>query len=260
MKNGVNDNLKNKVLEIIHSVQEVMRTADTKLTKEDLVSFFYDTAITTQQKETIYHYLLEFQNKANNHLSEQCFDHKVQLECVRNETELNFPDTDFFRLYLQDLQKIIRCTKEEEKRLYEQLIAGKEESLHKLLEQWMPKVLQIGKKYIKTTDPKELSDIIQEGNMGVFLALQQLLGSKQRIDFEKELTNAATSAMDGYVRKTMADADMDQSLLVKAALVYEAQKFLAEQLQRLPSTEELSQYTKITEYELEDILAMMEKK
>ncbi|KAI4444941.1 hypothetical protein C823_007963 [Eubacterium plexicaudatum ASF492] len=115
MKNGVNDNLKNKVLEIIHSVQEVMRTADTKLTKEDLVSFFYDTAITTQQKETIYHYLLEFQNKANNHLSEQCFDHKVQLECVRNETELNFPDTDFLDCICKICRKLYDVRKRKKK-------------------------------------------------------------------------------------------------------------------------------------------------
>ncbi len=53
---------------------------------------------------------------------------------------------------------------------------------------------------------------------------------------------------------------MDQSLLAKAALVYEAQKYLAEQLQRLPSAAELSQYTKIAEEELKDLLSMLEEK
>lgn len=57
----------------------------------------------------------------------------------------------------------------------------------------------------------------------------------------------------------MKDTDMDQSLLAKAALVYEAQKYLAEQMQRMPSTEELSQYTKITVSEMEDILTILEK-
>ena len=74
------------------------------------------------------------------------------------------------------------------------------------------------------------------------------------------LAKAAKDAIDDYVRKRKADADMDQSLLAKAALVYEAQKYLAEQLQRLPSAAELSQYTKIAEEELKDLLSMLEEK
>ena len=39
-------------------------------------------------------------------------------------------------------------------------------------------------------------------------------------------------------------------------MVHEAKKFLAQELQRMPAIEELSQYTKISVEELEDLLAL----
>lgn len=107
--------------------------------------------------------------------------------------------------------------------------------------------------------PKECADMIQEENIGVLIALQKLSPSGKKVDFEKELTTAAGCTMEAYVQKTHTDADMDQSLLTKAAFVYEARRYLSEQLQRLPSGEELGQYTKIPDTELENILALLEK-
>ena len=132
--------------------------------------------------------------------------------------------------------------------------------MQKLSEQWIYKVTELVKLKVQAVGKKEAADLIQEGNMGVFLALQQMLGSGKEADFEMMLAKAAKDAIDDYVRKRKADADMDQSLLAKAALVYEAQKYLAEQLQRLPSAAELSQYTKIAEEELKDLLSMLEEK
>lgn len=263
MENDVNVNLKNNLLEIIHSVQEKIKASDSKLTKDEIALFFKDMAISFKQQNMIYDYLLNFQEETQCDFTEPQMDaNTIELKLSKwnqEKTDFELPETEFFRLYLQDVQKIVHCDEQEEKRLYERLTAGDEKALHTLSEQWMPKVLQIAGKKIKEADKKEFSDMIQEGNVGVFLALQQMMGSVRQIDFEQELTKAAEDAMNQYVQKMSADADMDQSLLAKAALVYEAQKFLSEQFQRLPSTEELSQYTKMTENELEDVFAVLKK-
>lgn len=263
MKDDVDVNLKNNLLEIIHSVQEKIKASDSKLTKDEIALFFKDITISFKQQNLIYEYLLNFQEEIQCDSIEQQMDANTMdiklAECSQKKTNFEVPETEFFRLYLQDLQKIVLFDEQEEKRLYEGLLAGDEKALHTLSEQWMPKVLQIARKRIKEADKKEFSDMIQEGNIGVFFALQQMMGSDRQIDFEQELTKAAEDAMDQYMQKMSADADMDQSLLAKAALVYEAQKFLSEQFQRLPSTEELSQYTKMTENELEDIFAVLKK-
>ena len=235
----------------LHVVQNIMKTSEARLSKEEIVAYFDGMGLSRQQKEMIYQYLQGTQE------AEPGIEMPEEQE-EEDETEL--PDTIFFRSYLEDLQQISQCTQEEEELLYERLAAGDESSVQKLVEQWMHKVLRIAKKQTKAADTKEFADIIQEGNMGVFLALQQMLGSGPRMDFEEELSKAARNAMEEYMQKTAADTDMDQSLVAKAALVYEAQEFLAEHQHRLPTAAELSQYTKLPETELEDILSILEKK
>lgn len=262
-KNIVENNRKSNFIEIIHSMQDIMEKSGSLITKEEVSAYFKDMDLSKQQHEVIYEYLRKTQEKKTDEASMELAATIEKIDSAKCQTanmKTKLPDTDFFRLYLEDLKKIVRCTKEEEVLLYERLIKGDTVSVHKLSEQWLHKVLQIAQNQKAPADPKEFADVIQEGNMGVFLALQQMLGSGKRIDFEKELSEAARSAMERYMQKTADDVELDQSLLAKAALVYEAQKFLTEQFQRLPSVIELSQYTKIPETELEDILAILEEK
>lgn len=251
---------KHNFMDTLHSVQEMMKTSHNGLSKEEIAAYFDGMELSRQQQEMIYQYLQGPQEEWNSKIPVESEFGIEAAEEQDADDEIKLPDTAFFRLYRQDLQQIPQCTKEERKRLYERLAAGDESSVQELAEQWMHIVLQIAKKQMKTADPKEFADIIQEGNMGVFLALQQMFGSGLRMDFEKELSKAARTAMEEYMQKTTADADMDQSLVAKAALVYEAQKFLTGQLQRLPTAAELSRYTKLPETELEDILSILEKK
>ena len=255
------NNVKNNLLEIIPPIQKKMQLSDIKFTKEEIISFFKNIPLSEQQQDMVCQYLLQLQQESQSGLLEHTGMQTDLVNDVQTESadEIKLPDTAFFRLYLEDLQNITQCTKEEEEELYEHLIAGDEKSMHQLSEQWMLKVLQIAKRQIHITEPKDLADMIQEGNIAVFLALQQMLGCGKKINFEKELMMKARNAMDEYSKKMMKDTDMDQSLLAKAALVYEAQKYLAEQMQRMPSIEELSQYTKITVSEMEDILTLLEK-
>lgn len=245
---------KDSFVEILHSLEEIRKTSGKSLTKEVIEASFQGLELSKQQQDLIYEYLQMPQKEA--------FDGGTIGFTAEKETDeqQKLPDTDFMKLYLEDLKKIPRLVQQEEKRLYHQLIAGDKTAMQKLSEQWIFKVTELAKAKVQAVGKKEVADLIQEGNMGVFLALQQMLGSGKEADFEMELAKAAKDAMDDYVRKRKADADMDQSLLAKAALVYEAQKYLAEQLQRLPSAAELSQYTKIAEEELKDLLSMLEEK
>lgn len=254
------DRLKNNFTDTLHSVQEIMKTSEAGLSKEEIASYFNNMELSGQQQEMIYQYLHGAQEEMDSEIPKGAGTGVEAVQEPDTNDEIILPDTVFFRMYLEDLQQIPQCTQEEEELLYERLAAGDESSVQEIAEQWMHQVLQIAKKQMAGADPKDFADIIQEGNMGVFLALQQMLGSGIRMDLKKELSKAARNAMEEYMQKTSADADMDQSLLAKTALVYEAQKFLTGQLQRLPTTAELSQYTKLPETELEALLAVMEKK
>ena len=259
------DFLKKQLSDKIHAVQEIMESSGTVLTKDEITGYLQPLPLSEQQINMVCQYLSEQQSYTNT-LSAADRDNRdtIQVHPAGRHADRRQPaaDTPFPGMYQQDLSRIVPCTKEEENRLYEQLLTGSSNALQQLSEQWTHKVLKIARSKTATADmdPKEFADMIQEGNMGVLIALQQMSVSGKKTDFEQELTAAAESAMEMYVQKIYAAADMDQSLLAKAALVYEAQCYLVRQLQRIPSVEELARYTKIPVPELEDILALLEEK
>lgn len=252
-------------LQVIHSVQERVRTSDRMPDREEIAGYFKEMELSPKHQEMVYQYLEHLREEDENQLVEKQNLKEQNPEDIKMNTDepnakVRLPDTAFFRLYLEDIRKRKRYSKEEEEILYHRLVTGDTTVIQKLSEEWTYKVLQIAQFQVRAADTKEFADMLQEGNMAVFLALQQLAGSEKEKDFNLELTNVAKDAMEQYLQKTAADADMDQSILAKAALVYEARKFMTEKLQRIPSIAELSQYTKMSETELEDILIILDEK
>ncbi len=250
---------KDNFIETVHAVQEMMESSAATLRREEIAAYFECMDLTGQQMELVYDYL---QSPQEEPLTKMEPKNTLKTEHEQGSTDLTnkrkLPDNAFFRMYLEDLNKIVPCTSEEETRLYERLVEGDETTIPPLLEQWLRRVINIVQLQAENTDPKDWADMIQEGNLSVLLVLEQIAGSKQKLDFEEALTNAIKQAVGSYTQKIAADAKMDQSVLSKAERVYEARAYLAKQLQRLPSIDELSQYTKLPEVELEHILAILE--
>ena len=249
--NGID---KGMFMETLRSVAEIAKASELPLSKEEIAGYFKDMDLSDEQQELVYQYLLRPQE------DEQQADGAGMQE-TDADAEVELPKTVFFQMYLEDLRGVKPCTQKEEEALYGRLAAGEEAVLRKLLDQWLPRVLQLAQTQAPSTE--ELADVIQEGNMGVFLALSGLLGSGTKMDYaayKETLLDAAKEAMEAYLLDTAAAVDMQQSVLAKASLVHEAQKFLAEEFQRMPTMAELSQYTKLPEEELGDILAMSKEK
>lgn len=255
MKDEINKDIKKDLLtEKIRSVAEIVNASDNQLSKEEISAYFEDIDLTDEQRELIYQYLKEIVRSTEDGQKTE----EVPSSAQNSEREVRIPQSTYFQMYLKDIEGIRRYTKEEEDALYKKLIAGDQAAVHQLSEQWLVQIYELAKRYV--ADEKEFADAIQEGNMGVFLALNQMLGSGKIVDFRQVLMEAAQEAMNDYLLDAAAAKDMDHSLLAKASLVYEAQKFLAENLQRMPTTAELSQYTRLPEEELLDIFAMSKEK
>lgn len=275
---------RNLFMEMIQSLKETVRTSDRTLTKSEIAVYFKDMGLSEDQQEMVYDYLYDSAKQGADFEKQPEEEVRTvkKAEAADQDTAdgavwkgqsiirlaeeskkesgpvAKLPESAFFQMYLKDMEKILPCTEQEEDRLYDQLIRGEKTAVQKLSEQWMLRTLELAKKY--TVHADHLQDVIQEGNMAVFLTLSNMLGSETETDFRKTIKKAAADAMEAYEKEAEAAKDMDHSLLAKAALVYEAQKFLAENLQRMPSAAELSQYTRLKETELEDILSMLKEK
>lgn len=243
---------KKMFLETVHKIESEMRTTHTQLTREAIAPYTKDMDLSAEQEELLFQYLQEKKS-----------GHKQETEAIVDEAsteseEESLPRSMFFQMYLEDIKSIPAYTREEEEKLYSQLCSGQTAAIKPLSELWLARVLALAKQF--PVPEKELPDLIQEGNIGVFMALEQLLSCGRAVGAKTFIKGAAKNAMHSYLADTAERNEMEESMLLKASLVYEAQKYLTEEFHRSPTMTELSQYTKISIEELEDILAIAKEK
>lgn len=75
------------------------------------------------------------------------------------------------QMYINEINKIPRLTKEEEKELFEKVANGDCEAKNKIVESFLYLVVQIARKYFG--NGVELADLIQEGTFGLMTAIDK---------------------------------------------------------------------------------------
>ncbi|MFR3359455.1 MAG: sigma factor [Eubacterium sp.] len=88
--------------------------------------------------------------------------------------------------------------------LYERLLAGEAEVSHRVVESHLQRVVTLATKYKNRGVP--LEDLIQEGNLSLLLAVEELCGNSEVLDVKKEL--------DRYVKSRMIEL-ADEQMEVK---------------------------------------------
>lgn len=121
--------------------------------------------------------------------------------------------------------------------------------------QYLPRVVAIAKS--KFNGKVRLEDVIQEGNMGLFLKYSEYEGRELPPDFDSIIDEAITEAIESYIQTETTDIDNENAIVGKMALISAAKKVLAEENGTEPTMEELSEYTKIPVEELSDISNLM---
>ncbi len=113
-----------------------------------------------------------------------------------------------------------------------------------------------------------MDEIIAEGNVGLMTAMQIIGQNRQEyilkngsLDYEKffgTLNLEITHAMEIYIDEMTESKDWESAMLAKTNLLHEAAKYMAEEMGRMPTVEELSEYTKISRDEIKDIMGLSE--
>ena len=106
-------------------------------------------------------------------------------------------------MYLDELEEVKQLDDEEEKELYEKLAAGDGSVISPLAENWLVRVLELAQEQVMNDD--HLEDVIQEGNMSVFLTLSSLCGEGKKENYEEIISNAALEAMNSYLVEELSD-------------------------------------------------------
>lgn len=279
----------NTFMETVREVSEIIRTASEPLSREEILGYFASMDLNETQKEMVLEYLLKPEkssdsskgNMASDASEEEIIDEDLleEGEGTLESEEISesmksggknaespkkgsqaseLPDSPVFRMYLDEISGISLCTPEELQKLYGQLLEGNDSVIGKISENWMHRILEQVKKL--SVAAEDFSDVVQEGNMALFMALSELCGSDTApADVEVMLDRAVESAMKGYMDEITGEDDVENAVVGKVTLVNEARKYLMEQNGQEPSIRELAKYTKMSASELRDMLDFIQK-
>ena len=262
--------------ETIHEVAEIIRTSATPLSKEEILSYFKEMELNEQQENMVLEFLL------TPHEEEDAEEEEAQAEEAQEMTEWQdttdasvftqsdsdkkeaetkeadcLPESKMFQMYLEEISSLPVYSETKIEEMYQKLLAGDESVIHTISDSWMIKVLELAKKLAVSSEGFE--DVIQEGNMALFLKLTELCGSQEKTDVEAELQNAVEEAMKSSILAEEGEDEYEKAMVGKLALVNEAKKYLADEKGREATLSELAEYTQLTEEELSDILLLIQK-
>ncbi len=164
-------------------------------------------------------------------------------------------DSAFYRMYLREVRTRTVVSDEAQQILYLRLLEGDRSVQTEIVDNWLMRIVELARFYKDT--PVVMEDVIQEGNMGLWLALEQLPSDLKEEQVDSYLLNCVRDAMENYIREITGEADREESVVAKAALLYSAREHLAKENGEVPSLRRLSEFTHISAEEIEDIFALM---
>lgn len=246
--------------ETIREVSEIIRTSAEPLSKEEILSYFKEMELNEQQENMVLEFLLtpHDTDEPEEEPDETESDETGSDETEPGETaESCVPESKLFQMYMEEVKNLPVYSEKKLEELYGRLLAGEESVIRAISDSWMIRVLEIVKRLAVSTDGFE--DLVQEGNMALFLKLTELCGNGGKPDVEDELQRAVEEAVKTFVVELEGEDEDEKSVVGKVALVNEARRYLTDENAKAPSLKELSDYTQMTEDELSDILLLIQK-
>lgn len=153
------------------------------------------------------------------------------------------------QLYLQDINKFNTLSEEEEKSLFLSFASGNMDAKNKIIEANLKLVISIAKLY-KNTVSFSLLDLIQEGNIGLSIAVDK---------YDPNRGVRFSTCAVWYIKQAISRAveNKNKSIRVPSYVqetlnkIKKVERQLAIQYEREPTTEEVAQYLNLSK---EDIL------
>lgn len=272
----------NTFIETVQSVSQIIRTSAEPIGREEIMSYFKDMDLNKAQEDLIFDFLLnhhdepekgqeDFETENTDEVSDKNTDiiysegepigQKKDTASDENDDGFDedslIPDSPMFKMYLEELDEIPEYSKEEQDELYKKLLNGDESVIHTISNMWLKSVLDMAKKLAVTKEGFE--DVVQEGNMALFMHLTELCGAGENENIEDEILEVIEAAMKECIRDQTGESENENAMVGKVSLVSRAVEHLKSQNGTDPSAQELSEYTSVLADELSSILELLKK-
>lgn len=161
---------------------------------------------------------------------------------------------DFYQMYLKEMEEIEPCSGEEQKDLIQKMKDGNESAKSRLVEG----NLRIALEYAKEYDKKGvlLTDLVQEANMALIIAVDAYIGLEEMIDFDSYVGDRIRKALDEVIEEEKFAEQTEEELAARANVLQTVSQMLAKELGREPTIEELAAKMKMNVDEIKGIMKM----
>lgn len=233
--------------EMLREIKELADQKGNVLTEEEVRSFFADAGLEEEQLKLVFDYL-DGQNI-------QILGYTEKQENPEEEAkEWSEEESEYLSFYEEELQNIREISEEEKIQLFCDAAQGDALAKGRLIEVYLPTVARIAREYEKKELP--LGDLIQEGNVGLMMAVDDLHGITRILDADTFLERQIREAMKEAMELQRDSRHAGDEIAGRVNHLNEAIQNLEEDLERKISIEELSAYLEMPTEEIQDILRM----
>ena len=280
-----------KFLEVLKDIKDIAALQQNMLSKSEIEKYLSGMELDKAKLDAIYHYLsaagikiegykfvpdiVDMKVMAGKDLSEdKKTDSKNRTKSAAVQEKKDKDDRALYnrKLYKRDMSRIEEIDDDNLRRIIENFIAGDRSARDKLIESRLGCVMKLASGYKKreivVNKNVSLDEVIAEGNVGLLegiSVIEKNMGNYITKDglpdynavlgtIELEIVNAMENMLDGETN----NKDWEGAVLAKTNLLHEAAKFITEEIGRVPTKMELSDYTKVSIKEIDNIRGLSE--
>lgn len=224
----------------LEQVRSLAKEQGNCVSEEQVQEAFAPLGLDNEQLQMVFDYLVK---------------HKVGIgQPVNMDDYLTDEEKDYLQEYLDEIATLPVYTDGQKEAFTIQAMAGDVAAQNKLVEIYLPDVVEISKLY--AGQGVFLEDLIGEGNVALAVGVTMLGSLEAPSEAQGMLGKLIMDAMEEYIQENLQNEKEDQKVADKVNLVLEKAKELSEDLHRNVTVEELAAETKLSEKSIRDAVRM----
>lgn len=251
------ENVNEKFVAGLEKIRSTAAKNDGSVEVKDILAAFPGIELSEEQIKVIYAYLdregITLKDYVPHDTSSMSLAEAEAEALLSDEEALEEDERKVYEFYLEELEAVKPLSTKEEEGLKEKLLSGsaaeKKAAADRLTEGNLRFVVQLAKSCAGKGVP--LSDLIQEGNIALMMALQEYSGDGEMVIF---LEKKIKEAMKAVLREQAGYEKTEENLVNAANRILEVTKEMEEEEGRAVTPAELSARLGIPASKVEEVL------
>ena len=156
--------------------------------------------------------------------------------------------------YLEELETITDLPNDVELKMFHMAADGDQEARSTLVSRYLGTACDLAGEFEGKGSRIEPEDLIQEANLGLLMAVNELEKEESLAAYRVKLLNRVTTWLEGRVQEMEEELRSESKVVSRMNRLAQSVHELEEQLEHKPSIEELSAYLDLTTEEIQDLL------